>query len=399
MPRSRATGDTTKQAEPGRYAHPFFTPVPPDRRPHTFSTHGQRMVEWIRQKSGPIPAPKREPTVQLADLIGDQGVKEIEDAGTILLHAVGDTGRPDVHNANQEGVADQMAAEYTPDGGAANPALFLHLGDVVYGPNKDQLYRDEFYRPYMKYPGKIAAVAGNHDGEVFAATDPVPLKAFLDNFCADTAVVPPIADEVRIFRETLTLPGVYYLLRAPFVDVVALYSNIAEGPGNIIGASGDTQQKDWLAKTVAAIAAERQAGTRKALVFAVHHPPFSNGGHAGSAQMLADFDEACGAAGVQPDAVVSGHAHNYQRHTRHVDGKDIPFVVAGCGGHNDSSVDPAAGEVIGDHSFDKSFKGFGYLRLRASASALTIEFVNLGGTQPFDSVTVALEAAPPAPPA
>src|ERR671936_509121 len=69
----------------------------------------------------------------------------------------------------------RMASWVAPKAGAANPALFLHLGDVIYGPHKEQLYRDEFYRPYMKYPGKIAAIPGNHDGEVFAETDPEPL--------------------------------------------------------------------------------------------------------------------------------------------------------------------------------------------------------------------------------
>ena len=218
------------------------------------------MASWIAEKSGPIPRPRRAPLVRLSELIGTAAVEETEAEGAIRFHAVGDTGRPDVHNTNQEGVAEQMAADYTPDAGAKNPALFLHLGDVIYGPNKRQLYRDEFYRPYMKYPGKIAAIPGNHDGEVFADTDPVPLKAFRDNFCAATARVPPVADEVRIFRQTLTLPGVYYLLDAPFIDVVALYSNIAEGPGSIIGANGDSSQKDWLRKTLTKIAHDRQGG-------------------------------------------------------------------------------------------------------------------------------------------
>src|SRR5919204_1477038 len=274
----RPTG--AQERRPLRYAHPFFTATPPHERPADFSRHGRRMASWVAQKSGPTPPPGREPVVQLSELIGTEAVGEIEAAGTIRFHAVGDTGRPEVHNANQEGVANQMAADYAPEAGAANPALFLHLGDVIYGPHKEQLYRDEFYRPYMKYPGKIAAIPGNHDGEVFAETDPEPLRAFRDNFCSPVAEVPPIADEVRIFRETVTLPGVYYLLRAPFLDVVALYSNIAEGPGSIIGKDGDSKQKDWLQATLGAIARERQAGNRKGLVFAVHHPPYSNGGHA-----------------------------------------------------------------------------------------------------------------------
>jgi calcineurin-like phosphoesterase family protein len=112
-----------------------------------------------------------------------------------------------------------MTKDYLADVEANNPAFFLHLGDVIYGHEKETLYRDEFYRPYKDYPGKILAVAGNHDGEIFAKTDPTPLKAFLETFCAKSAVVPPIADEVRIFRQTMTQPGVYWLLNCPFLQI------------------------------------------------------------------------------------------------------------------------------------------------------------------------------------
>jgi hypothetical protein len=374
---------------PLRYAHPFFTLVPAEQRRSSFSPYGARMSGWIAKSAGPIPKPRTATSVlDLAEVIGSDGVKEVEAAGVLRFHAVGDTGRPDVHNANQEGVTQQMSGDFSVTATAKNPAFFLHLGDVIYGPNKKQMYRDEFYRPYMKYPGKVVAVAGNHDGEVFAATDPVPLKAFTDNFCAASPKVPTIASQVRIFRETMTQPGVYYRLSTPFADIVCLYSNIAEGPGSIIGANSDQAQKRWLAKTLADIAKERNT-KRKALVFAVHHPPYSNGGHAGSPAMLSDFDETCSQAKIQPDAVLSGHAHNYQRHTRTVQGRKIPFIVAGCGGHNDASVDPASGQTSGDHSYDFSFKGFGYLLISATPKELKIAFYQLGTTsKPFDSTTV-----------
>ena len=51
-----------------------------------------------------------------------------------------------------------MTADYDPAAHGNNPALLLHLGDVIYGHQKAALYRDEFYRPYMKYPGKIIAI-------------------------------------------------------------------------------------------------------------------------------------------------------------------------------------------------------------------------------------------------
>ena len=54
--------------------------------------------------------------------------------------------------------------------------------------------------------------------------------------------------------------------------------------------------------------------------------------------MLADIDSACTAAGVWPHAVFSGHAHNYQRYTRTVNSMQIPFLVAGCGGHSPLSA-------------------------------------------------------------
>jgi hypothetical protein len=388
----KATPRTDGSSGPLRYAHPFFTPVPAETRPKRFSPHGQRMSSWIAQSSGPIPKPRTAASVvELSRVIGSDAVKEIEAAGVLRFHAVGDTGRPDVHNANQEGVTKQMSGDYDVSAASAsNPAFFLHLGDVIYGPNKQQMYRDEFYRPYMKYPGKILALPGNHDGEVFATTDPVPLKAFTDNFCARTAKVPPVADQVRIFRQTITQSGVYYRLTTPFADIVALYSNIAEGPGSIIGANNDQAQKTWLTKTLTSIGTERQT-KRKALIFAVHHPPFSNGGHAGSSAMLTDLDDACAHAGIQPDAVLSGHAHNYQRHTRSRNGRKIPFIVAGCGGHNDSSVEPATGQQTGDHSYDFSFKGFGYLLITATTKDLKIDFYQLGTTnKPLDSATVKL---------
>lgn len=306
-----STGDpssTGSAGKPLRYAHPFFTSIPPAERRPDFSQFGQRMSEWAQRDLGPIPAPRTETSVlELSDVIGADGVKEIESSGAMKFHAVGDTGRPTGSDPAQEDVANQMAADYSPATPLENPAFFLHLGDVVYGPNKDQLYRDEFYRPYMDYPGKVLALAGNHDGEVFAGTDPEPLRAFLANFCAEVASVPPIAAEARILRETMIQPGVYFRLKAPFIDIVALYSNVAEGPGNLTGAGGDQSQKMWLTQTLTTIAAEQASTGRRALLIATHHPPYSSAGHSGSPDMLADIQEALDSAGIRADAFISGH--------------------------------------------------------------------------------------------
>jgi hypothetical protein len=375
-----------------RYAHPFFTTTPVANREVSAKTGTTNLAQFAAKKLGPIPAPKRNSMMQLQDIIGGPGADEIQKAGTIKLHVIGDTGRPGGDSAPQEQVNEAMTADYDPAAHGHNPALLVHLGDVIYGHQKAALYRDEFYRPYMKYPGKIIAIPGNHDGETFAGTDPVSLKEFLNNFCATTAAVPPIAGNVRIFRETMTQPGVYWMLSAPFVNVIGLYSNIAEGPGNLLGANGDDQQIKWLTKTLAGL---KQSAEKKALVIATHHPPFSSGGHSGSPDMLAQIDKACLDARIAPHAMLAGHAHNYQRYTRtaKIDGSgdvQIPYLVAGCGGHAASAVTAATHQHMGDTVFEKSLKGFGYLVVTASTAQVSIEMIETtdGVKKSFDKVTV-----------
>jgi len=379
------------QREPLRFAHPFFTAAPPLRRAMRGvpgAPRASRMLDFIHARMGAIPPAKGQLVMTLADIIGAKGSTEIENSGAIRFHATGDTGRVQGASDAQEEVANAMTSDYHAEDSAKSPAFFLHLGDVIYGPRKQALYRDEFYRPYMKYPGKIIAIPGNHDGEVFKVTDPTPLQAFLDNFCAAKAVVPPIAEEVRIFRETMTQPGVYWLLKAPFVNIVGLYSNIAEGPGDLRGANGDDKQIKWLRKTLSDLKA---ANEKKALVIATHHPPFSEGGHSGSAVMLQQIDDACKAAGILPHAMLAGHTHTYQRYTRTVQGgAQVACLDAGCGGHAASSVKQATGQHVGDAVFEKSLKGFGYLMVTATPTRLTIEMIETtnGAKHSFDSVAI-----------
>lgn len=115
--------------------------------------------------------------------------------------------------------------------------------------------------------------------------------------------------------------------------------------------------------------------------------------------MLADIDSACTAAGVWPHAVFSGHAHNYQRYTRTVNGKQIPFLVAGCGGHDPLSrmrttlrTPYPISNTLTLNSVDDT--DFGYLRVIVDAQTLTVEYHpqhDGGATKtPDDRVTVNL---------
>jgi hypothetical protein len=178
----------------------------------------------------------------LPEIIGQAGSDEIQAAGSILFHTAGDTGRG--MDTPQGLVAEAMAKDFDISKPTQSPAFFFHLGDVIYGPDKDARFKGEFYEPYVHYPAKIVAIPGNHDGEVLPTTDPVSLRAFLANFCAAQQVVPAVAG--TIYRETMNLPGVYYLLDAPFVQIVAMYSNAAENPGFISGQIPGQAQKLWL---------------------------------------------------------------------------------------------------------------------------------------------------------
>src|SRR5260221_11182526 len=220
------SGGRTPRATPLRFAHPFFTTTPVPGRAVSARTSPTSLAQFAADKLGIVPRPTRDPLMELKDIIGQPGTDEIQQAGAIKFHVIGDTGRQGGDNSPQEQVAQAMTGDYDPAAGGHNPALLIHLGDVIYGHDKSKQYRDEFYRPYMKYPGKIIAIPGNHDGE-----SAVKLKAFRDYFCATDQAIPKIAGS--IFRQTMNQPGAYWCLDAPFVQIVGLYSNNAENPGAI----------------------------------------------------------------------------------------------------------------------------------------------------------------------
>src|SRR5207248_9287582 len=113
------------------------------------------------------------------------------------------------------------------------------------------------------------------------------------------------------------------------------------------------------------LAPARKAGER-AVIVACHHPPASiDASHGGSSGLADDIDGAARAAGFWPDLVLSGHAHLYQRFTRRVDAREIPYVVASSGGL--AATRPAGGlpqtpVTDGQYTLDQPPIGeFGYL--------------------------------------
>jgi hypothetical protein len=353
----------------------------------------------------PVPQPVDgavEPILTLAQTYGSAGeakVVAIQQAEQIVFHSVGDTGSvigPDTQSL----VADKMVSDFNEENSADVPSFFFHLGDVVYYFGEAQYYYDQFYEPFRNYPAPIVAIPGNHDGVVYA-TDPAPtLDAFLRNFCAVNPA--PSPDAGALVRTTMIQPSVYFTFDAPFVRILGLYSNVLEDPGVISSQGGtnslDDRQINFLTTALNRIKSENYAG---AVIIVVHHPPFTaDSTHGGSPQMLADIDGACTAAGVWPHALLSGHAHNYQRYTRTVQGMQIPFLIAGCGGH--SPLASMRGTYRTPYKIDDTLTlesyddtDYGYLRIVVNALTLTIEFhpESDGGVTktPDDTVTVNLQ--------
>jgi hypothetical protein len=396
-------------SNPDELAQPVFGQPRPSPDPESFTEEvtDKKLRGLDQLQPFPVSGPDlAEPVLTLAQVYGGEGAAKeaaIAQAGQIVFHSVGDTGSV-TGPETQSLVADKMVADFDEDNVADIPSFFYHLGDVVYYFGEATYYYDQFYEPYRDYPAPILAIPGNHDGVVYASDPARSLDAFIANFCAPTPVHSP--DAGNLGRTAMIQPAVYFTFQAPFVRILGLYSNVLEDPGVISAQANtkspntvlDSRQIDFLTAALKRIKSEGFAG---AVIIAVHHPPFTGGSeHGGSPLMLDDIDSACAAAGVWPHAVFSGHAHNYQRYTRTVNGKQIPYVVAGCGGHNPLSkmrktlrTPYTISDTLTLNSVDAT--DFGYLRVVVNAQTLTIEYhpQSDGGTTktPDDKVTVNLD--------
>jgi hypothetical protein len=358
-----------------------------------------------------IPPRRNNLPLNLADFAPASVSAAIQAAGKITFHAVGDTGAAKVNRyqtaavalGHEASVADAMTKEIADING---PAFFFHLGDVIYNFGEAQYYYDQFYEPYREYDRPIFAIPGNHDGMAFGQGSSAPqvptLDAFLTNFCAPESGISP--DSGGLIRSVMTQPGVYFTLDAPFVSIIGLYSNVLDGPGVISSQGGHfpigDDQLTFLKSELARLKPDRTAHKR-AVILAVHHPPLSaDAKHGGSVGIQKDIDACCKAAGLWPDAILSGHAHLYERFTRTVaaaGGKETPYIVAGSGGFAATAPkgkNASAGTRVGDHVLEIApIIDFGYLTIETDAKTLSFVFktATAGGAAIRDSVTVNLK--------
>ncbi len=279
---------------------------------------------------------------------------------------VGCSGDPE-NGANTQAVAAAISAD--PD-----LSFFYHLGDIIYTisgsdtegsepvkPYSVSAWDDQLFGPYAKFPRKIFAIAGNHDGkykEKIAA-----LKDFFRFFCADK-VQPPTGAK---HRRQMTQPYIYWRLDTPYAYFIGLYSNIANSgildkPSDFTIANfTDGPQYKWLVKQLQDVAAaNKTAGKRrKAVLLTVHYPPYSGGtnfnvrgdpskgGPAAKGKHPAQpnnynvpylsvaLQQAFKDSGQRPDAIFSAHAHLFERVSyAFADKSEMPCLIAGCGGHS-----------------------------------------------------------------
>ena len=374
---------------------------------------------------------------KLEDALGPRGtniVEQIAQSGGIVFHALGDSGASNSRKYGSEiNVADQLTTDAHSADPSDRPAFLFHLGDVVYDFGESKYYYDQFYEPFRNYPVPIFAIPGNHDSFIVPGTPAgsEPLTVFSRNFCSESPVITPEA--ASLHRTAMTQPGVYFTLDAPFVRVIALFSNSLEDPGVISSEKGKWKavpdfQLEYLAAQLKRIKDEKYQG---AVLLAAHHPAFSyspknpsgaRGNHGSSFAMLRQIDEICLDAGVYPHAFISGHAHNYQRYTRqltfHGHEIDVPFVVCGSGGHaanplvrplrGQPSLEPINGSRVDYLEVNPAVQAtslilekyddrdFGYLRISANKEQLRIGFHQLTNQSilqsRYDLVTVDLKS-------
>jgi tartrate-resistant acid phosphatase type 5 len=268
-----------------------------------------------------------------------------QEPGSVRFAAIGDFGSND---ANEQDVA-LLIKSWDPD-------FIITLGDNNYPDGEaatiDAAIGKYFHEYIYPYRGSYGAgsttnrfwpTIGNRDWD---NQNGAKLQPYLDYF---------------------TLPNnerYYDIVRGP-VHLFAIDSD-ADEPDGITSTSVQAQ---WLRNKLA-------ASTAPWKIVYLHHPPYS------SRTSWPNLQWPFAAWGA--DAVLSGHAHVYERIMK--DG--IPYITNGLGGDSTGSFNTAiAGSVVrfGDD--------YGAMRISASASALTFEFITRRGVV-VDTFTMGQQPPP-----
>jgi hypothetical protein len=327
----------------------------------------------------PLPAPTGKAPYRLPL----SSVKPELPSDTRMLHVIGDHGGVKDPTPQAE-VAKAMV------GNAGGTDFCYSVGDVVYFNGAKSEYPPQFFEVYADYNVPIFAIPGNHDGDPEEDGE-ASLAAFMRYFCDPTPQLLPEVAEYN--RDTMDQPNCYWTLTDELVTIIGLYTNVPAG--GVV----EADQAAWLVEELKA------APTDRALIVALHHPPYScDAHHGGSEAMGKVLDLGFVAAQRWPNLVLSGHVHDYQRFTRgweEITGKvtPIPYIVCGAGGyHNlhamaaDATPGMEAAPGVTLEAFDAT--QWGFLRLSITTSEIAGEYIGVdreGNVTPnIDAFTISI---------
>jgi hypothetical protein len=212
---------------------------------------------------------------------------------------------------------------------------FVTLGDNDYTRGRD--FRTSWEESFGWLAGagvQVAGALGNHDVEI---------------------------DRGRYEFAALGMPRPYYTrLIGGGVQLIVLDSNAV-----------DASQTRWLRRVLA-------RSTARWRVVAFHHPPFTCGGHSGSAAVRS-LNPLFARHRVR--LVLSGHDHNYQRFAPV---RGVTYVVDGGGGAPLYSLRPCP---RGYPRRVAARSEHGFLYVQASRAALSVTAVGLDG-RPLDRFSI-----------
>ncbi|HWH11421.1 MAG TPA: metallophosphoesterase [Solirubrobacteraceae bacterium] len=283
----------------------------------------------------------------------------IVDASPLTFLVIGDHGGVKDPNP-QNAVSNAMQARSAED---PRPAFAYTVGDIVYFNGDATEYTPQFYEAYGHLLLPIVGISGNHDGDTTDDPSRKPLDTFMANFCASSPALPVGNEEYH--RDTQTQPYCDWTLTLEAVTIIGIYTNVPAG-GRL-----EASQTDWLTGELKAAPADLP------VIVTLHHPPYSvDAMHGGSKPMGDALDAAFTAAGRTPDLVLSGHVHDYQRFTRTLDGKQIPYIVIGNSGYHNLHL-LAKGANVGEQLTDEvTFEfgddaNWGFLELTVAGQKIT----------------------------
>jgi hypothetical protein len=282
----------------------------------------------------------------------------ITDATPITFLVVGDHGGVKDPNP-QNAVSNALQARATND---PKPAFVYSVGDIVYFNGDASEYGPQFYEAYGHLQLPFVGIPGNHDGDTTDDPTRAPLDTFMANFCARSPALPVGNEEYN--RDVQTQPYCDWTLQLSALTLVGIYSNVPPS-GHL-----EQSQIDWLTGELTAAPAGRP------LIVALHHPPYSiDAMHGGSLAMGEALDRAFATSGRNPDLVLSGHVHDYQRFTRSFKGTKVPYVVIGNSGYHNLHL-LATGARPGEQlTPDVTFefgddRGWGFLELTVDGKTI-----------------------------